>query len=298
MRVLVSGASGFIGSAVRQALMAGGHDVYILSRKETREPKTFKWDIASKTSSLADIESLDAVIHLSGESIGDKRWSPSQKKRIVDSRLDSTRFLIDLLDESGLRPNVFMSASAIGVYGDRGSEVLDESSDPGNGFLASLVLDWEHEASKAREVADRVVYLRTGVVLAAHGGALAKQLPLFRAGLGAVLGNGNQYLSWIHIEDEIRAILAALTNAQISGPVNLVSPNPVTNLVFSRALAKALHRPLLFKAPAFILELAFGKEFADEMLLVSQRVTPAALVKEGFEFKFPQLESALLDLLT
>lgn len=296
MKILVSGASGLIGSAVVAELALGGHEVYTLGRSAT-DPKGLSWNVEARTGSLKSIESLHGVIHLSGESIGNKRWTDQQKKKIVGSRLDGTRLLIDLLTAADLKPEVFVSASAIGIYGSRNDETLDESSDPGNGFLASLVLDWEQEARRAESVATRVVFARTGVVLSTYGGMLAKQLPLFKYGLGAVIGSGRQYLSWIHLDDEVRAIVAALTNPSISGAVNLVSPNPVTNLVFSRTLARVLRRPLLFKVPAVALELALGKEFADEMLFASQRVAPTVLQKAGFEFKFPDLENALSDLL-
>ncbi len=297
MKVLVSGASGFIGSALVAELTLAGHEVYTLGRSSSDDPKKLSWNIENRTGSLKSIDSLDGVIHLSGESIASKRWTPIQKQKIVDSRLEGTDFLIYLLNEANLKPEVFVAGSAVGVYGDRGDEILDESSTPGNGFLSSLTLDWEQRARSAESVASRIALVRTGLVLSNYGGALAKQLPLFKYGLGTVLGNGRQYLSWIHLEDEVRAIILALTNPEISGPLNLVSPNPVTNREFAKTLAKVLQRPLLFNAPAFVLELALGKEFADEMLLVSQRVTPTALKEVGFEFLFPNLEDALSDLL-
>ncbi len=297
MRVLVSGARGLIGSAVVAHLTLAGHEVYTLGRSNSADPKNLTWNIETRTGSLKSIDSLDGVIHLAGESIASKRWTPEQKKRISDSRLKGTRLLIDLLSEAHLKPEVFITASAIGVYGDRDDEILDESSAPGNGFLASLTLDWEQQTHRAESVATRVAYLRTGIVLSNYGGALAKQLPLFKYGLGTVLGNGRQYLSWIHLEDEVRAIIFALTHPEMSGPINLVSPNPVTNQEFAKTVAKVLGKPLFFKAPAFLLELVLGKEFADEMLLVSQRVTPASLEKVGFEFLFTNLETALSDLL-
>ncbi|MDA8272035.1 MAG: TIGR01777 family oxidoreductase [Actinomycetota bacterium] len=297
MKILVSGASGLIGSAVVAELALGGHDVYTLGRNNSKDPKALNWDIEARTGSLKSIDGLQGVVHLSGESIGNKRWTYQQKKKIVASRLEGTQFLIDLLADADLKPEVLVAASAIGIYGSRNDETLDESSEAGNGFLASLVLDWEQEARRAQSIATRVVFARTGVVLSTYGGMLAKQLTLFKYGLGAVLGSGKQYLSWIHLEDEVRAIVASLTNPSISGAVNLVSPNPVTNLDFSKTLARVLHRPLLFKVPAVALELALGKEFADEMLFASQRVAPTVLQKAGFEFKFPDLENALSDLL-
>ncbi|MDA8081602.1 MAG: TIGR01777 family oxidoreductase [Actinomycetota bacterium] len=297
MKVLVSGASGFIGSALVAELTLAGHEVYTLGRSSSDDPKKLSWNIESRTGSLKSIDSLDGVIHLSGESIASKRWTPIQKQKIINSRLEGTDFLIHLLSEANLKPEVFVAGSAVGVYGDRGDEILDESSTPGNGFLSSLTLDWEQRARGAESVASRIALVRTGLVLSNYGGALAKQLPLFKYGLGTILGNGGQYLSWIHLEDEVRAIIHTLTNPEISGPVNLVSPNPVTNREFAKTLAAVLQRPLFLNAPAFVLELALGKEFADEMLLVSQRVTPTALKEAGFEFLFPNLEDALSDLL-
>ena len=297
MRVLVSGASGLIGSSVTAELIQDGHEVYTLGRSASADPKRLSWNIEDHTGSLNNLGSLDAVIHLAGEPIGNKRWTPKQRGRIIDSRLAGTDFLITLLREAGLKPEVFICASAIGFYGDRGDETLDESSPPGNGFLASLVMDWEYHAQGATAVANRIVNLRTGVVLSAYEGALAKQLPLFKYGLGATFGNGSQYISWIHLEDAVRAIILALSDSTISGPVNLVAPVPVTNLLFSKTVAKVLRKPLFLKVPGLILELAFGEEFADEMLLVSQRVIPTGLQTAGFEFRFPELEPALVDLL-
>lgn len=297
MRVLVTGATGLIGSAVVAELGLQGHEVITLGRSPSKGPLALSWNVENRVGSLKGIDSLDAVVHLAGESIGNKRWTESQRRKIIDSRLESTDFLIDLLTESGLGPSVFVSASAIGVYGDRGDEILDENSPPGNGFLASLVLDWEQKAQRAQSISQRICVMRSGIVLSNYGGALAKQLPIFKYGLGAVMGNGKQYLSWIHLEDEVSAIIRALSDPSIEGPINLVAPNPVTNLDFSKTLAKVLRRPLLFKAPAFVLELAFGKEFADEMLLASQRVNPVALQSAGFKFRFPDLQNALSDLL-
>lgn len=297
MKVLVSGASGLIGASVVAELTFGGHEVYSLGRSTSSDPRTVKWDPDNRIGTLKAISSLDAVVHLSGESLANKRWTRQQKKKIVDSRLIGTDLLIEMVKEADLKPETFISASAIGIYGNRNSETLTETSPPGSGFLASLVADWEQRAERAKVIAKRVVFLRTGIVLSNYGGALAKQLPLFKYGLGASMGRGNQYMSWIHLEDEVRAIIFALTNTDISGPVNLVSPDPVTNLEFSKKVATALGKPLLFKAPALILELALGKEFAEEMLLSSQRVTPTILQNAGFEYQFGDLENALSDLL-
>lgn len=297
MRVLVTGASGLIGSAIVAELTLGGHEVYTLGRRRTSDPKNLVWDLDNNLGDLGTIETLDAVIHLSGESIGNKRWTDSQKSKIWDSRVKGTALLVDLLTKANLNPDVFIGASATGFYGDRGTEELTESSHVGSGFLAALVQRWEEETNKATSIAKRVVLVRSGIVQSSYGGALAKQLPLFRFGLGAALGSGKQYLSWIHLEDEVAAILFALTSDAISGPINLVSPNPITNLEYSKIISKVLHRPMILKIPAKVLELALGKEFAREMLLASQRVFPNVLQEAGFEFRFPTLENALRDLL-
>lgn len=297
MRVLVSGASGLIGSAVVAELNLSGHQVTTLGRSSDPANNSVTWNPETKTGTLKSIEGLDAVIHLAGESIGNKRWSEEQKRKITYSRLAGTEFLIELLEDAQLKPEVFISASAIGYYGDRGNQLLEESSPKGEGFLADLVAKWEEKAQKASETGARVVTLRTGVVLSSYGGALSKQLPLFKYGLGAALGTGGQYLSWIHLEDEVRAILLALENQGISGAVNLVSEHPVTNLEFSKTIAKVLNRPMLLKVPKPVIELGLGKEFADELLLVSQRVVPKVLSQSGFEFQFNHLENALSDLL-
>lgn len=298
MKVLVSGASGLIGSAVVAELTISGHDVFTLGRKPpSPELKGFQWNVENKSGDLSDIDSLDAVIHLAGQSIASKRWSPEEKSRIVSSRIEGTKFLIELLKNANLHPSIFIGGSASGVYGDRGKEELGENSPPGSGFLADLVQKWEFETSKAQDTAQRIAIIRTGVVLSTYGGALARQLPMFRYGLGSALGTGSQFMSWIHLEDEVRAILYILENEKLSGPINLVSPNPTSNLEFSKTMAKVLQRPMFLKAPAKMLELALGKEFADELLLFSQRIIPNKLEDAGFEFHFPLLEGALLDLL-
>lgn len=295
MRVLVTGGSGLIGSSVVAGLTLGGHEVYTLVRSDRNDPNSFLWNVESGTGDLTGIESLDAVVHLAGESIANKRWSDQRKEKISSSRIMGTRLLIDLLKGAELSPKVFVSGSAIGFYGSREGDLLDESSPAGRGFLAELTTKWENEARRAEQIAGRVVILRTGIVLSSYGGTLAKQLPLFRLGLGGSLGGGRQFVSWIHLEDEVSAILFLLEQESIRGPVNLVSPNPVTNTEFAEAIARTLRKPMVFRAPVTLLELAFGKEFAHELLLASQRVVPAALVDSGFEFRFSDLEDALVD---
>lgn len=297
MRVLVSGSSGLIGSALVAELTLEGHDVYTLGRSPSPGGKSIVWNIENKSGSLRSLESIDGVIHLAGEPIGAKRWTDAEKKRIVSSRISGTAFLSEMLKDASLSPAVFVAASAIGFYGNRDDEILTESSPAGSGYLASLVEDWERESLSAQNVAARVVMLRTGIVLSGYGGALAKQLPLFKYGLGAALGDGRQFMSWIHLEDEVRAIITALTDNSISGPVNLVAPKPVTNLEFSKTIARVLGRPMLLKVPSIALEIGLGKEFANELLLASQRVAPTVLEEKGFQFLFPQLENALSDIL-
>lgn len=297
MKVLVSGASGLIGSAVVAELTLDGHEIITLGRTSDPANECIVWNIDKKIGSLKKIDHLDAVIHLSGESIANKRWTTEQKRKITNSRIDGTEFLIELLSDANLKPQTFICASAIGYYGDRGNEILDETSSAGQGYLAKLVSDWEAEAKEAETLGSRVVMIRTGIVLSSYGGALSKQLPLFKYGFGAALGSGKQYQSWIHLEDEVRAIIQAITDDKLKGPVNLVSNQPVTNLEFSKSVAKALNRPMLFKVPKQVIEIGLGKEFADELLLFSQRIIPKKLNDAGFEFRFQNLEKALQDLL-
>lgn len=297
MRVLVSGSSGLIGSALVAELTLEGHDVYSIGRSTSLSGKSIVWNIEDKSGSLKDLKSIDWVIHLAGEPIGTKRWTQEQKNKIIKSRVDGTALLIDMLKEAHLSPTVFAAASAIGFYGNRGSEILTESSPAGSGYLASLVQNWERESMGASDMAERVVILRTGIVLSGYGGALAKQLPLFKYGLGAALGDGKQFMSWIHLEDEVRAIISILSQDSVRGPVNLVAPQSVTNLEFSKTIARVLGRPMMLKIPPIALEIGLGKEFADELLLASQRVVPAVLKDNGFQFLFPQLENALSDIL-
>lgn len=297
MEILVTGSSGLIGSALVAELTLAGHNVYTLSRSPTSDPKSMSWNIRRHIGDLSEIPSLDAVVHLAGESIGTKRWTSEEKAEISKSRIEGTGFLVELLDKANLHPQVFIGASAIGYYGDSEEKFLTEHSPPGTGFLASLVQSWEAQSNLAKNVAERVVILRSGMVLSSYGGALAKQLPLFRYGIGAALGSGRQYVSWIHLEDEVRAITLALTSATLSGPINLVSPGPVTNQDFARTIAKVLNRPMMLRIPTKVLQIALGTEFADELLLASQHVTPKALEDAEFRFHFPDLENALLDLL-
>ena len=290
MRVAVSGASGLIGTALSAELTAAGNDVVRLVRREARSASEISWDPSSALDPGA-LNGVDAVVHLSGAPIAAKRWTPARKAELRASRITSTRMLTTAMAAAALPPRVLICGSAIGYYGDTGDRVVDEGGQPGTGFLADLVRDWEAAAEPAAAVGVRVVSIRTGVVLAAEGGMLARLMLPFRLGLGAKIGPGSQYLSWISLTDEVRAITFALDLHEISGPVNLTAPEPVTNTEFTQALAKVLGRPWLFTLPSPVLSAALG-ELASE-LLASARVVPAKLVQAGFTFRDPDIRTAL-----
>lgn len=292
MRIVVSGASGLIGSALVPHLNSHGHEVVRLVRRTARQGES-TWDPARGVIDASVIEGVDAVIHLSGAGIGDKRWSNSYKREILDSRVKSTKLLASVIAGAAKRPSVFLSGSAIGYYGARGDEPLDETSTAGTGFLADVCKQWEDAAAGAGV---RTVLLRTGIVLSPKGGALKKQLPLFRAGLGGKFGRGNQWQSWISIDDEVSAIEHLLT-ANVQGPVNLTAPAPVTNSSFAVTMGKVLRRPAMLPVPSFGPKLLLGAELADALLFTGQRVIPTALSASGFEFAHPTLEIALRALL-
>jgi uncharacterized protein (TIGR01777 family) len=236
------------------------------------------------------LDGVDAVVHLAGAGIGDHRWTSAYKAQIVGSRITSTRLLATTIARAARPPRVFISASAIGFYGDRGDETLTEASGPGHGFLVDLCQQWEAAAASAGV---RVVHLRNGLVLSGRGGSLRRQLPLFRLGLGGRLGTGRQYWSWIALADELQAIEFCLTHDELAGPVNMTAPHPVTNAEFTRALGRAVHRPAVLPVPAAALQLGLGKEFARELLLSSARVLPTRLQQAGYPFKLPELDAAL-----
>ncbi len=291
MKVLVSGSSGLIGSALVPALRQAGHQVVRLVRRRPEPPDEFFWLPDAGQLDRSALEGVDAVIHLAGETIG-KRWTSSVKERIRTSRIEGARLLTEAMREMGTPPRVFVSASAVGYYGDRGSEILDENEAPGRGFLAEVCKDWEAATRPAAERGVRVVNTRTGIVLSGRGGALKAMLPLFQLGLGGVLGDGRQYMSWIAIDDAVRGYLHLLEDSGLSGPVNLTSPNPVTNAEFTQTLAKVLGRPAFLRVPAQVLALPLG-EMAQETLLASQRAIPRRLLERGFQFQYPELEGAL-----
>lgn len=290
MNILVTGASGFIGSALASRLGKNGHRVVPLRRTSPGNDAGPTWDPHAGQVHVESAGPLDAVVHLAGENIA-QRWTPTAKQRIRASRVDATRLLCEALGRLPQPPRVMVCASATGFYGDRGNEVLDEKSEAGTGFLAEVCEAWEAAAEPARQRGIRVVHLRFGIVLAQHGGALAKMLPAFRLGLGGRLGTGRQYWSWICLEDLLRVVELALQNDRLSGAVNAVTPEPATNAHFTRFLARALRRPAFLPVPTFAVSLLFG-EMGREALLASARVQPARLLECGFEFRFPQLDAA------
>jgi uncharacterized protein len=293
MIIAVTGSSGMIGTALVEALDAEGQLMRRVVRGPTGDGRhEIRWDPSGGTIDAAELSGVDAVVHLAGEGIADHRWTDSVKARIRDSRVQGTRLLCETLASLSVKPSVLVSASAVGYYGDRAEELVDESSPPGSGFLAEVCQQWEAATHPARDADIRVVNLRIGVVLSKQGGALAKMLTPFRLGMGGVIGSGRQYISWITLEDLVRVIQFALHAAVLCGPVNAVTPQPVTNREFTKSLGRVLGRPTIFPMPAAAARLAFG-EMADEMLLGGARVAPSALETAGFDFKYPQLEPAL-----
>ncbi|MDP9075688.1 MAG: TIGR01777 family oxidoreductase [Actinomycetota bacterium] len=292
MKVLVSGSTGLIGSALLPALRAHDHEVVSLVRRRPGSGEV-GWDPADGVLDPADLAGIDSVVHLAGEGIGNKRWSAAQKQKILDSRLSSTDLLARRLAEVAPGPSVLISGSAIGFYGDRGDELLDEDSEAGTGFLADVCSRWEAATAPAEAAGIRVAHIRTGVVLSPAGGALKKFLPLFKLFVGGKLGSGRQYQSWITLDDEVAAIVHTLETDSLAGPVNLTAPHPVTNAEFTRALGAALGRPTILPVPGFGLSLLLGKEFAAEMVLGGQRVLPKKLEASGFAFSYPEIEPAL-----
>jgi uncharacterized protein (TIGR01777 family) len=292
MQVLVTGASGLIGTALRERLGREGHEVRRLVRGPARAPDQASWDPDRGTIDRAALEGVDGVVHLAGAGIGDHRWTEDYKREIVESRTRSTELLATTLAGLEHKPAVLLSGSAIGYYGDRGDEELDESSGPGDDFLAGVCLAWEAATAPAAAAGIRVAHLRTGIVLAAAGGALKKQLPLFKLGLGGRFGSGRQWQSWVSLDDEVGAIVHLLDH-DVAGPVNVVAPNPVRNADFASTLGKVLGRPSVVPVPAFGPRLALGSELADSLLFASQRVRPAVLTASGYTYEHPDLEGAL-----
>ncbi len=296
MKIVVSGSTGLIGSALTRALTRRGDKVVPLIRRRVAPgEQALAWDPEQGTIDRAGLEGTDAVIHLAGENVFG-RWSPAKKQRIHDSRVNGTRLVSDALAGLHRPPATLLAASAIGYYGDRGEETVTEESAPGEDFLAQVARGWEAATAPATRAGIRVVNMRIAVVLTTIGGALAKMLPAFRLGLGGPVGSGNQYLSWIVLDDIINAILHLLGNPNLVGPVNMTAPTPLTNRAFAKTLGKVLGRPAVVTVPAFALQIAFGAEGA-AMVQGGQRVLPARLVASGFRFSFREVEPALRHLL-
>jgi uncharacterized protein (TIGR01777 family) len=290
MRIVVTGSSGLIGSALVSALTADGDTVVSLVRRPPRSESELRWDPAAREVDEKALAGVDAAVHLAGAGVGDHRWTEAYKRTIRDSRVNGTAFLSEVLARLDPRPRVLLSASAVGFYGNTRDEIVHENSAAGRGFLAQVAQDWEAATATAEDAGIRVCRLRSGFVLSTKGGALARQLPPFRLGLGGRLGAGHQWWSWISMADEIGAIRFLLGADDVSGPVNLVSPQPVTNAAYTVALASALRRPALFPVPAFALKLALG-EFSSE-ILDSHRVLPGVLARAGYRFTHPNLSTA------
>jgi len=291
MRVAVTGASGLVGSALIASLRDDHHEALRLVRGAATSADEISWEPAAGAIDAARLESVDALVHLAGEGIAEKRWSDEQKRKIRESRVVGTRLVAETVAKLARKP-VLVCASAIGFYGARGDEELDESAAPGTGFLADVCRAWEAAADPARAAGVRVVHARLGVVLSKKGGALAKMLTPFQMGVGGKLGTGRQWMSWISLEDVALALRHALATSSLEGPTNVVAPNPVTNAEFTKLLGHALHRPTALPMPAFAARLAFG-EMADALLLTGQRVVPKRLLASGFEFRDRTLAGAL-----
>jgi uncharacterized protein (TIGR01777 family) len=295
-KILLSGASGLIGAHVVRALNQNRIQTVQLIRKEKDSPNSgdIRWDAKAEppVENFRQLEGLEAAIHLSGANLSSHRWTESYKREIVSSRVDTTLALVRVFRALKQPPRALLCASATGIYGERGGQVLTEAADPGRGFLPETCVAWEAAADEAESLGMRVANLRFGVVITPEGGALKQMLPLFRAGAGGTLGNGRQWMSWIALPDLIRAILYVLRTETLAGAVNMVAPSPVTNANFTRALGQAVRRPTILPAPAFALRLAFG-EMADEALLASTRAVPERLLKSGFHFELPDISPAL-----
>ncbi|MST35340.1 TIGR01777 family protein [Acidimicrobiaceae bacterium USS-CC1] len=292
MKVAVTGSHGLIGRRLLGELRSAGYEVVRLVRSAEGDAAA-RWDPEAGTVDVARLAGVEAVIHLAGVGIGDRRWNPDHKRAVLDSRIKGTTLIARTVAEMEPRPRVLLSASAIGFYGDRDDELLAETSPSGAGFLADVCRQWEAATAPAEAAGVRTVHLRTGIVQSRDGGALATQLPMFKLGLGARLGRGRQWVSWVSLDDEIRAIRHVLEDESVDGPVNLVGPAPVTNAEYTATLARVLGRPAVLVAPRPAVELALGREMAAELLFVSQRVEPAVLTRTGFSWRHPTLEEAL-----
>lgn len=296
LRVAVTGSSGMIGTALGVALKAAGHEMVPMVRTPAEDGEAH-WDPGLEIVDLDALGGVDAFVNLAGAPIADKPWKDHYKETVRDSRVRSTRVLSEAIASMSPKPRVLLSGSAVGYYGSRGDEVLTEASTAGGGFLAGVCEEWEAATKPAEDAGIRVAHLRTGVVLARHGGILRRMVPAFRFGMGGRLGKGRQWVSWITLADEVGAILHLLEDGGPSGPVNLTAPNPVTNAVLTGVLGRTLRRPAILHIPAFAVRAGMGKEQAEELLLASQRVLPKQLEASGYQFKNPNLRAALTDVL-
>jgi uncharacterized protein (TIGR01777 family) len=291
MRIAVTGSTGLIGTALRRSLLADGHQVVRLVRRPSRSEDEVSWDPRRQYVATAGLVGCDAVVHLAGAGIGSHRWTDSYKREIRDSRVLGTSAIAEAIASLATPPRVFVSGSAIGFYGDTGGREVDESAPPGDGFLADVCVRWEEAAAAAEAAGIRTVFARTGLVVAREGGAWERLFPLFRLGLGGRLGDGRQYWSFIALHDHIAALRHIIATEELSGPVNLTAPNPVTNREVTRVMGRVLHRPALLPAPAPALRLVLGELSTD--VLGSQRVLPRRLLDSGFSFAFPHIEQAV-----
>ena len=291
--IAITGATGLIGTALAQSLRAAGNAVRPVVRRPTDDPAAVRWDPAAGTIDADGLEGVDAVVHLAGAGIGDKRWSAARKREILESRTRSTELIARTMAAMASPPTSFLCGSAVGFYGNPGDEVVTEQSPPGDDFVAEVVQAWEAAAQPAPDAGIRTVFLRTAPVLAREGGILPRMALPFRFFVGGRLGSGRQWMSWISLDDEVGAIRFLLDRDDVAGPVNLSAPQPVTNAEMSAAIGAALHRPSAVPVPAFAPRLALGREMADELLFVSQRVQPEVLTGAGYDFVHPDLAGAL-----
>lgn len=292
MKILITGASGLIGNALVKALSEKGHELLLTSRSEPKDDLHIQWSAEEGFTHPEAVEGIDAAVHLAGESISALRWTDEKKKAIRDSRVDGTRNLVTTLSHLNNKPKVLISASAVGYYGERGDESLVESSNAGEGFLAETAREWEAEARRAEDAGIRTVLLRTGLVLSKDGGALGTMALPFKMGVGGVIGSGKQWMSWISLDDHVRAIMFALENEDLRGAVNSVSPQPVTNEEFTKVMGEVLYRPTFIPLPEFAVSMLLG-EMGDQLLLASTRAIPKRLEDNGFTFQHPTLKETL-----
>ena len=292
MRILITGASGLIGSALATNLKDKGCELLLASRKPSVSPDQIQWTVEDGFAEPERLEGLDAVVHLAGESVSGLRWTDEKKKAIRDSRVLGTRSVVEALSSLKHRPKVLVAASAVGFYGERGDEEVTESSAAGDTFLSDVARSWEAEARRAEDAGIRTVLLRTGIVLSKDGGALGTMLLPFKLGVGGVVGSGKQWMSWVSIDDHISVIEYVIENENIRGAVNSVSPNPITNEEFTKTMGEVLYRPTFIPVPEFVVSMALG-EMGDALLLASTKVLPKRLLDAGFVFKYPELKPAL-----